>query len=78
QGAEAKKLGLSEYDCPYGPGENRDDWMGGFGAKGEKTEEPNIPGATTPADDTREVRKGKKGAETKAVVKPTGTGETSL
>ena len=87
QGAEAKKLKLSEFDNPYGPGENHDAWRAGFGVGKDAVEEPNIEGATAPHDDTRQVRKGaapKKGKKgetadgAKAVVKPTGTGETAV
>lgn len=31
QGVAAKALGLTEADCPYGPGFWRDAWMEGFG-----------------------------------------------
>lgn len=68
QGAEAKKLGLTEYSNPYGPGDNHDDWRAGFGLGEDRTEEPGKD---------RKGAKPKKGGA-KSVVKPTGTGETAL
>ncbi len=79
QGAEAKKQELTEFDCPYGPGENRDAWMAGFGGKTEEVRQPPAPKPS--ADDQAKgevVRKGKKGAETAAVQKLAPGGETSL
>lgn len=79
QGAEAKKQELTEFDCPYGPGENRDAWMAGFGGKTEEVRQPAPP---PPSSDDQAngnvVRKGKKGAKTAAVQKPAPGGETSL
>lgn len=71
QGAEAKKLGLTEFDNPYGPGDNHDDWRSGFGVGKDTTEQADEDG------DVHEVRKGKKDGA-KAVVKPTGNGETAV
>lgn len=83
QGREAKKLELTEFDCPYGPGENRDAWMSGFGAKKEAVEdstEDAVRAASASAPDAaaKTVRKGAKDAETKAVTKPTGNAETAI
>lgn len=82
QGAEAKKAKLSALDCPYGPGENRDAWMSGFGAPKEEVEvvTPNRVAAAN--ETTTTVRKGaaaKKGQETtKVVTRPAPGAETAL
>jgi hypothetical protein len=33
QGEEARELGLTEADCPYLDGENRDAWLAGLNGK---------------------------------------------
>lgn len=39
QGIEAKELGLDEDACPYGEGDNRDNWLKGHGkGKAPKTD----------------------------------------
>lgn len=35
QGHAAKELGLTEAECPYGEGANRDAWLKGFGTKAD-------------------------------------------
>lgn len=78
QGAQAKELGLTAFDCPYGPGENRDDWFAGAGFKDGDAKQVDPPRASVSTDDGRTTKKGKKGADAAPVVRPTGTGETSV
>lgn len=94
QGAAAKALNESgeavirQEDCPYGPGENRDAWIAGFGGVAETVEQVDT---STPSDDTvryevAETVKEPKGKKTKASAKDaktvrtdtSGTAETSL
>ena len=55
---------FSEHDCPYGPGDNRDAWIAGFGGQEEAIEQADTSKATTedvrPAGKTDTVREGKK------------------
>lgn len=78
---------ITEHECPYGPGENRDAWMAGFGGQQEAVEQVNT--SKPSSDDVRDVapetvrkgakpKKGHEGDATKAVVGTTGNGETSL
>lgn len=55
---------FTAHDCPYGPGDNRDAWMAGFGGEEEAIEQVDTSTATTqdvrPKGDTDTVRKGAK------------------
>lgn len=64
----------ASFNCPYGPGEHRDDWLAGFGAPKEtvKQDAPPVPAAGT----KNTVKKGAKGA-TAEVVTQKAEGETS-
>jgi len=96
QGRDAKKQNdasvddtsvspITAHDCPYGPGDNRDAWLAGFGGAEEPIEQ--VDTSEPSSDDVRDVapetvREGKvkddDGEATKVVVTTTGTGETSL
>lgn len=55
---------FTAHDCPYGPGDNRDAWMAGFGGQGEDVEQVDTSTATTqdvrPKGDTTKVKEGAK------------------
>lgn len=103
QGREAKRLNeeegsphagtFSAHSCPYGPGDNRDAWLAGFGGQDEEVKQ--VDTSTPSADDVRTETaktvkesakpKGSKKAKAEAAkdattvsTETTGTGETSL
>lgn len=53
QGREAKRLNdeenhnITAHNCPYGPGDNRDAWMAGFGGEEEAVEQVDTSQPTT-------------------------------
>lgn len=53
QGREAKRLNdeenhnITAHNCPYGPGDNRDAWMAGFGGQEEAVEQVDTSQPTT-------------------------------
>lgn len=55
---------FTAHDCPYGPGDNRDAWMAGFGGQEEDVEQVDTSKATTqdvrPKGNTETVKEGAK------------------
>lgn len=55
---------FTAHDCPYGPGDNRDAWIAGFGGQEEAVEQVDATKPTTqdvrPRGNTETVREGAK------------------
>lgn len=69
--------GQASSNCPYGPGDNRDAWMNGFGGVPEETVKQTdaVATATAQANTAKTVKKGGKKNSTTIETRPAKGGE---